>query len=151
MARTRDYAAEYAARLERERVKAAAEGREFNRTLARGHGPFASGENARATLNRYTRLTTYNQDPKVYRGMVAQVQEHLGYDRTLDLLRKKHADSTQFEHNVGAGMSPTATDGKKGNSEAAHGTRGQARYFTDYQRTMAYLPAPIFWYHGYLG
>lgn len=37
MPRRRDYAAEYARRIERERERAAAEGRTFNRARARGH------------------------------------------------------------------------------------------------------------------
>lgn len=51
MPRIRDYQAEYRRRIERERERATAEGREFSRAKARGHTSNAA-ENARRALRR---------------------------------------------------------------------------------------------------
>ncbi len=161
MARHRDYAAEYARRIEREREAAEREGREFSRAQARGHLSPAYeaaqrrerklGPVAPRTLEYWTRRTAFGIPLDEYRGIVDEAVERLsggeGDDSSeggdgratrwmVARLRTKYADTLDFLSKVAEGMTY---------KEAAESGPGQGHYFTG---RIEYVGVEVYWYHG---
>lgn len=94
----RDYAREYARRVEIEQARAVRESRPFELGRARGHAvPYT--EKARTRLRYWTRKTMANPDT------VRDAVQKLGLDSTVDMLRHRYANTIDFQARVASGQS----------------------------------------------
>lgn len=136
MARQRDYAAEYQARLARERKRATDEGRPFDRSKARGHKNTAH-DRQQARINRLIRNSTgptsdpphtHEENMADLRAAIDQARANGVSDNDIEgMLRDKQSAYRQY------------TRGKAG--------YGNKRWYGEYQRK-SWLPAEFFYYHG---
>lgn len=84
----RDYKAEYARRVQRERERATAEGREFSLTRARGHGTREKERELRS-FNKLIEDSRFGLTKTEWRDDVKQTVALVGRPETVRLLRDK--------------------------------------------------------------
>jgi hypothetical protein len=119
----RDYAAEYARRVARERERAAKEGRAYDVRRARGHKEHRETERLKNRLRYWTRRT--RTDPVAVRDAVSRLGGDAPAQReVIDLLQEKAQVIEQYR--------------------GGHKEPGQERW----THRKEYLPIELYYYHG---
>jgi hypothetical protein len=125
MPKPRNYSAEYQRRLDRERERAAREGRPFSRSRARGHGDTAADNTRRRVRRLYNKLARqYGKQYPSWDTVKASAQNYSWSD-VEKVLRSQEANTKAYK----------AGDPLPGRGDYVHGKN-------------TVYPIEFFWYHG---
>lgn len=141
----RDYAAEYARRVAKERERADAEGRPYDPTRARGHAREGhETERLKGRLRYWTKHTRYGLPEDEYAEDVQSAVDRVGplymplpmrIQLVIDILKDKAATTRAYL---------AETDDGESHPEAAYHSRGKDRW----GERIAFIPWTLYFYHG---